>query len=284
VERYLICHGAHETPVGLVQVLVRSIPLIGGVARVNRGPVFFDEAHVPVPSPESVKEVFRAIRNVARRRRWWLLRIAPELPPDRAFHSALRESGYAKRDTPGAASAVLDISRTPEDIRAGFHGKWRNLLKKSEKMGLDLEVPPLAEAFPFLLEQYETMQQEKSFEGVASSLLRAMVGRAGPAWTCQVLFAVHEGQRHGAVMTVGHGDTCTYLIGWTSDEGRRLQANYFLLWHCMLEMRRSGYRYFDVGGLGAHTTSGVEHFKKRLKGDEYSLIGEYSCSPIPLLR
>ena len=76
-------------------------------------------------------------------------------------------------------------------------------------------------------------------------------------------------------MIVGHGDTCTYLVGWTPEPGRQLQANYFLLWNALLHFKELGYRYFDLGGLSARTTEGIAHFKRGMNGAEYSLPGEY---------
>ncbi len=284
-ERFLIRRSEDISPVGLMQAIVRSLPLVGGAARINRGPVFIDESFRPVPSPDDMEAVFHAIKVMAEKRRWRLVKIAPELPPDDEIISCLQGLGFVKQDNlSGAASAVIDIARTPEEIRAGFHGKWRNLLNKSEKMGLELELPPAKDALSFLIDEYEKMQQEKNFKGIPSQLLHEMASQKGPTWTCNILFTRYEGKRHGAVMTVGHGDTCTYLIGWTSYEGRRLQSNYFLLWHSMLMMREMGYRYFDLGGLGSNTTEGVEHFKKRLKGQEYSLAGEFSYSNLPFLK
>ena len=273
------------TPVGLMQALVYSLPLVGGVARINRGPVFLTGADDPVESPQDLEAIFNGIKATARQRRWRLTRIAPELPAGDEAAARLCRLGFKSR--PGAivtASAVIDIGREPDEIRAGFHGKWRNLLKKSEKMALELETPSSGDALAFLIDTYESMQRDKGFKGVPTSLLRQMVAQEGPTWTCRILFARHEKERCGMVMIVGHGDTCTYVIGWTSKQGRALQANYFLLWQSMLLFRDLGYRFFDVGGLGANTTAGVHLFKRRLNGQEYSLVGEYSYSTLPLLR
>jgi len=284
VQRFLLQNDKGE-PVGLMQALVYALPLIGGVARINRGPVFFSDALRVSPSREDVMGIMAALRKTAQRERWRLLRIIPEFQSENGdLAAALVESGFKKRQTLPVASAAIDLTRAPEEIRAGFDGKWRNLLNKSEKMGLELEAPTLDEALPFLIGRYEAMQQEKGFKGLPTKLIRAMVMQNGPTSNCSILYARHEGERHGAVMTVGHGDACTYLIGWTSDAGRSLQANYFLLWLAMLMQRDRGCKYFDVGGLGANTTAGVEHFKKRLKGQEYSLIGEYSYASLPFLR
>ena len=280
--RFLLLDEKAE-PVGLLQALVYSLPLIGSVARINRGPVFFLNFIHAEPSVEDVREVMTAIQETAKLNRWRLLRIAPELLDNDDLSAQLSKTGFRKRTNASWASAIVDISRSAEDIRAGFHGKWRNLLNKSEKMDLELEIPPVENGLPFLIREYEKMQRNKSFKGLSTKLLRRMSEQEGPAWNYRLLFARRDGQRHGAVIVVGHGDTCTYLIGWTSPEGRRLQANYFLLWQAMSLFRKMGYSFFDVGGLAGITTHGVEHFKKRLQGEEYSLIGEYAYSSLPFL-
>lgn len=272
-------------PLGLLQALVYSLPLIGGVARINRGPVFFSDSLRVSPLRQQVEAIMNAVRETARQERWRLLRILPEfVDADGDLSRMLIDLGFRKRTAPETASAVIDIARLPEKIRAGFHGKWRNLLNKAEKMDLELESSCLEDALSFLILRYETMQRRIGFKGIPTALLRAVASQQGPTWNCKILFACHHGRRHGAIMVIGHGDTCTYLIAWTSEDGRRLQANYFLLWQAMLLFREMGYSFFDVGGLGANTTEGVEHFKKRLQGQEYCLIGEYSYSTIPWIR
>lgn len=283
--RRFLLQGEQGKPLGLIQALVYSLPLIGGVARINRGPVFFSDALRVSPSRDEALVIMEAVRDMARLEQWRLLRIIPEFENgDGSDFTALETIGFRKRPTPPVVSAVIDLSRPLEEIRRGFDGKWRNLLNKSEKMGLELDSPTLDEALPFLITRYEAMQREKCFKGLPSSLIKSMSRQKGETWNCSILFARKDGQRHGAVMTVGHGDTATYLIGWTSDEGRSLLANYFLLWQSMLMQRERGCSRFDVGGLGPHTTSGVEHFKQRLKGKKYSLIGEYSYACLPFFR
>jgi lipid II:glycine glycyltransferase (peptidoglycan interpeptide bridge formation enzyme) len=270
--------------VGLLQALVYSLPVIGGVARINRGPVFLSDFLHISPSREYARGIMTAIRETAKRQRWHILRIAPNLLNNEELVPIFTALGFKKQDKLPVSSAVVGLSRTPEQIRAGFHGKWRNLLTKSEKMDLELEIPSLASALPFLINVYEKMQREKNFKGLPTRLIKAIADQqGGHTWNCRILCARHRGVRHGAVMVVGHGDTCTYMIGWTSDDGRSLQANYFLLWRAILLFRDLGYSFFDVGGLGANTAAGVGHFKRGLKGEEYSLLGEFSYSVIPFL-
>jgi lipid II:glycine glycyltransferase (peptidoglycan interpeptide bridge formation enzyme) len=283
-QRFLL-QNEREEAVGLLQALVGSLPIIGGVARINRGPVFLADFLDISPSREYARETMTAIRETAKHQGWHLLRMVPNLLSDEELISILAAVGFKKRNKFPVSSAVLDLSRTPGEIRAGFHGDWRNRLTKSEKINLELEIPSPASSLPFLINEYEKMQREKKFKGVPTNLIKAIANQqGGPTWNCRILYARNQGVRHGAVMVVGHGDTCTYLIGWISNEGRRLQANYFLLWQAILLFKDLGYSFFDVGGLGANTTAGVEHFKRGLEGQVYSLLGEFSYSLIPFLH
>lgn len=282
--RFLLQNETQEV-VGLVQALVYSLPVIGGVARINRGPVFVSDSQHVLLSRECVRGIMLAIIEMAERQRWRFLSIAPNLQDDEKLIPVFAELGFKKQVRFPVSSGIVDLSGSVEQIRASLHRKWRNILTKSEKMGLELEIPSPSSALPFLIHEYEKMQRDKGFKGLSANLVKAIVSQqGGPTWNCRILYALHKGIRHGAVMVVGHGDTCTYLIAWTSDEGRRLQANYFLLWEAMLLFREFGYIFFDVGGLGANTTAGVRHFKGGLNGQEYSLLGEFTYSEVPILH
>ncbi len=77
------------------------------------------------------------------------------------------------------------------------------------------------------------------------------------------------------LVSIRHGDTATYLIGITNNEGRELQVNYALLWQAILDAKKNGCMWFDIGGLDATTPKGIAHFKKGVQSDPYYLIGEW---------
>jgi hypothetical protein len=281
--RHFLLQDRQMRPQGLLQVLYFPVPLIGGLARINQGPVFFSDSWQQNCSQASIRGVIGAILEIARRYRWWYLSIIPNFLANEETACSLKKLGFSKKNVGLLSSAMICIDKKPEDIRAGFHSKWRNLLTKSEKMHLQLEIPPVGNKVSCLISNYEEMQHQKDFSGLPTKLVYQIVKEKGTTWNPRIFFALQNGQHVGRVMVVGHGDTCTYLIGWTSELGRNLQANYYLLWQAILYFHKLGYRYFDVGGLGAHTTEGVAHFKKRMKGEEYVLVGDYSYSVLAKL-
>ena len=72
-----------------------------------------------------------------------------------------------------------------------------------------------------------------------------------------------------------HSRMCTYEIGWNSKKGRTLYANNFLLWNTIIKLKKQGFSSFDLGGLNELNNPGITKFKRGLKGEEYSLIGEW---------
>ena len=92
---------------------------------------------------------------------------------------------------------------------------------------------------------------------------------------CYVIQALLDGQAVAGILIVRHGTSCTYQIGWNSLAGRRLYTNNLLLWNAILEMKKLGCLGFDVGGIDEENTPGITKFKRGLRGEEYTLVGEW---------
>ena len=86
----------------------------------------------------------------------------------------------------------------------------------------------------------------------------------------------YQGQYIAGIALISHADAATYLLGWNSEEGRRVNANNFLLWHALILLKEKGYTWFDLGGVDEYTTPGITNFKRGLRGQEYRLLGEYA--------
>ena len=58
-------------------------------------------------------------------------------------------------------------------------------------------------------------------------------------------------------------------------KGRKYNANYAMLWAAILNSKKKGCLWYDLGGINENTTEGIKRFKTRLNGEAYNLIGEY---------
>ena len=273
-------------PQGILQILVRTLPFIGGVARINRGPLFFASVWDNNFQDVKIRRAFEAIVHEARHQRWWYLSFAPELPHAEKNEHILKNMSFRYKNIPAWGSSILSLYPSLDNLHKGLHGKWRNLLRKAEKLGVVVEDDVSNESVSSLIKRYIQLQQEKKFQGVPDTIIRQLAIQEGPYWHFGLLSAYDERKVNsiGMLVSVGHGDTCTYLIGWTSNEGRRLQANYLLLWKAIVLAKERGYAWFDLGGLNEKTAKGIAHFKKGLKGSKYRLIGEWGHFILPFWR
>ncbi|OHB47481.1 MAG: hypothetical protein A2106_05265 [Planctomycetes bacterium GWF2_40_8] len=264
-------------PIGIVQTLVRKIPLFRGIARINRGPLILPEYHRSHLDP--FLQILKLLHDHWVKWERMVLLIAPNIQKNEIDCVKLQELGYDATNNNAWESILVDLSLDEVALRKNLHQKWRNLLNKAEKINLELEIANSVEGLSFLMSRYNQMMTEKNFSGPSEKLIKEIKNVTLDESSVQVMFAVKNSVRIGGVLVLGYIDTCHYLVGWNSTEGKIFQSNYFLLWQAMLIFKKMGYRWFDLGGINEKLTPGITHFKRGLGGNEYVLIGEFEAFP-----
>ena len=283
--RFLVSESG-ERPVALAQILTRSLPLLGGIARLNRGPLLLDE----LPEDQTIEralEVLRTLLREARRRCWWVVQIAPELPDTETVRQRLTQLGLRRRPEPAWASGRLGLGVDEQTLLMGLNGKWRNCMRKGERLGVEVTSQHgSGSEQDLLIGSYAALQRAKGFEGLSETLIRSLAEQQGHAWQFDLFIAraanaPANDDPLGILVSIRHGDTTTYLIGSTNDQGRQMQANSVLLWRAILHAKRAGCAWFDIGGLNAATPKGIAEFKKGLNAVPYALAGEWRYTFFP---
>ncbi|HHT9158618.1 MAG: hypothetical protein A2099_07190 [Planctomycetes bacterium GWF2_39_10] len=265
-------------PMGVVQTLIKKIPLLGGIARINRAPLIITTEHESSIA-NTVVQILRFLRYYWVEQKKMILFIAPGIVQCEINEKILNKIGYHRIDKNAWTSIIIDLYSDEAILRQSLRQKWRNLLNKSERMGLTLELDNSNDGLSFLMSRYNRMMTEKNFAGPSEKLIREIKNVTSDKSSVQIMFAVKNGVRVGGIFVLGYIDTCHYLIGWNSPEGRIFQSNYLLLWHAILLFKEMGYHWFDLGGINEKLTPGITHFKRGLGGKEYTLIGEYEACP-----
>jgi lipid II:glycine glycyltransferase (peptidoglycan interpeptide bridge formation enzyme) len=230
---------------------------------------------------ENVLNILQVLLREACKRHWWMMQIAPELPINKKVVKGLMEMGVRQRQEPAWASGRLALSVGEDSLVMGFNGKWRNCLRKGERLGVTVSRNNGTGAdLDLLVRNYLDLQRSKSFQGLSEALIRRLAAQHGKAWEFNLFFArttieSTSEEPIGILVTIRHGDTATYLIGSTSDKGRHMQANSVLLWRAILHAKESGCAWFDIGGLSDITPKGVAEFKKGIMATPYALVGEW---------
>jgi lipid II:glycine glycyltransferase (peptidoglycan interpeptide bridge formation enzyme) len=267
-------------PVAVVQLLAREVPIFGGVARLNRGPLLLDG----FSGNDELRTKLAALQVIlreARRNRWRVLQAAPELPATDAAQLGLAALGLKKLSQEAWGSGRLALDVDEQTLLMGLKGKWRNCLRKGEKLGVTISHRVCkGEELDLLLRDYAQLQDSKGFAGLSKNLIRRLASQDGIGWEVALFIAreaeaAQVAEHLGVLMTIRHGDTATYVIGSANDKGRKMQANSVLLWRAILHAKQSGCAWFDIGGLDATTPRGIAEFKQGLNAVPYALIGEW---------
>jgi lipid II:glycine glycyltransferase (peptidoglycan interpeptide bridge formation enzyme) len=269
LQRFLITQ--EEKNIAMVQVLTKRFGPIK-IIRINRGPIFLTDLNF-----STIKGVYQCLKKHFSILQGKVLLIAPELNDLPMDNTAIRLSSFNIRRKSTWCSAWLDLSLSEEILRKNLTSNWRNMLNVAERdQLLFFELDVSEQGFQWMMRCYAEMQKQKDFQGPAISLLvelRQQLEQKKDFLICRALNS--EKEIVAAVVLSLHGSSATYLIGWNGNEGRKLKANNFLLWNGILELKRRGCQWFDIGGIDEINTPDISRFKKGMNGEQYSLIGEW---------
>jgi len=288
IKRFFIIDESEST-IAVAQILYRTIPFVGGIARMNRGPVLLGCAS-PNQNEEMEKKVICSIIKESRRRKWWVIQIAPELLDNEINRKFLIDLGLKKTSATPYASGVISLQAEEELLMGQLNGKWRNCLRKGLKLGVKItKKSGNGNELKILLNRYNKLQNDRGFTGLSDNLITALADQKGLNWEFTLYIANDVSLPNieeciGMLVSVRHGNTATYLIGSTDQLGRKLQANYVLLWNAILHSKEIGCKWFDIGGLNSTTPKGIAHFKKGLNSKVYGLIGEWRKFIFPWMK
>jgi len=271
----LVIEKSNGKPIALIQLLIRSLPLIGAIARVSRGPLIINHSY----NIDKV-EILDIFLKITKKYKWAMISILPELQYEHALNNKLEAIGLFSRDRVSYGSSLISISGDENKLLMSIDGKWRNLLRKSIKMGVNVSREDVNNhSVSRLISEYNNFKNVKNFSGTSSELLYELSKQLSDNWKFKIFSATLSDSNDvlntiGKVVVITHGNTTTYLIGYTNNIGRYNNANYLLLWKAIIDAKNEGCQFFDLGGLNQTTTKGVAHFKRGLKGKEYILQGE----------
>lgn len=251
---------------GVVQILIKKKCGIPVAARLNRGPLLlesYDNSYNQIVVLQIVrKKIPRPIP----------LLCAPNMESMPENIALLTDYNWKQWNPYGYETGVIDLSKTIDEIRKDFDSKWRNQLKASEKMNLDIHEG--FERFDEIVDIYEDSQKEKGYRGIPRDVLYALSNlQKSPL---NVFYLTNDAGEIIAFdifySTVNFG---LYFVGWNDDEGRRMYVNNLLLFHAICFFKDKGTHWFDLGGIDYINTEENARFKDGMRPKHIRLVGEF---------
>jgi lipid II:glycine glycyltransferase (peptidoglycan interpeptide bridge formation enzyme) len=264
-----------DETVGAAQVMIRTVPFL------NRGLVWVNRAPLMKNCNTAQSDVY--IDMLKELKKYWVdgkkmyLRIAPPLMASDENYAIFKKAGYLRTtETDGWASEIVDLSLYLEELRKGLQQKWRNCLNKAERLEVTCKTGSSDILMNEVLDDYKVLLGKIGFgTNLSPELVRTMHGLLPDSRKMLVFAGRQNGAKLGSILIASYGSTCMYLIGATNNTGRKVNANHYLIWNAVCEMKKRGFKWFDVGGAHPdNTLPGILHFKRGLSGKPYQLVGE----------
>jgi len=258
-----------DEAVAILQVFHKRLMGFASIVRILRGPLFLGN-----PTETLRFETYRAIHAVYSFRLWEIPLWLPETRDEPESHVLMRRIG-TRRMVTGLSSAWFDLSAHNETMHGQMTGSWRNALRAAEKSNISVTPENDPQALPDLMCDYDAFRRGKRFVGPPGPFITAMNSVGGPVRNVIALSAKAEGKRIAGIVLIRHGVSATYYVSWTGDEGRRRRAHNLLLWHGIRELRDTGTKWLDLGGLNTDKAAGIARFKLGLRPEIFTLAGTY---------
>ncbi len=260
---------------GAVQAMIRTVPFLNrGLVWINRAPLLKNS---DLTQPDVYVDILIELKKYWVDKKKMYLRIASPLMASDENYAIFEKAGYLRATgTDGWASEIVDLSRSTEDLRKGLQQKWRNCLNKAERLEVTCETGSPDALMDELLDDYKMLLDNVGFEtNLSPELVRTMQNLLPDSRKMLVFASRQDGKKLGNILIASYGDICMYLIGATNNTGRKANANHYLIWNAVCEMKKRGFRWFDVGGAHPdNTPTGILYFKRGLRGKPYQLMGE----------
>lgn len=273
-------------PIGAACVRIKKIPVLNrGIAYIASGPLYRSREYAH--DVQTLELVLNALKSKFVEQEGHVLQVRMPATTSAAdnetleesfFHAGFELSKYLKEYN----TIVVDVTRSPEELKKALHGKWRTDLNYSIKHGVITECGTDEEFRNRFLKIYH---QVKNVKGFVSDLTPEYFFSLPDAdENIEIVIAKHLDKDIAGHMSFYCGNTGCYLFGGTTIEGRDEKAGYLVNWAALLNAHEKGVTCFDLGGVDKENNKDVFRFKSRMGGQfvTTSMYVAYKRDPIGL--
>ena len=255
--------------VGVFQILQKKYFNFITLLRINRGPILINEIELN----ERIDIILKILKfgNIFKFR---VLSITPDISFFSIESLFLKSVRSRRLKFSNWKSSVIDLNKSLDELRYILKPKWRNSLRKAQKQNLIINRSSNKKAVEVLLKYYLKDVEKKKYKGLNPELIKKMAQLQSDSEKLYVFSAKKDSLEFGSILISKQFKNLIYLIGWSSEEGRKLNVNYLLLWEAITYFKTKECKVFDLGGLIGEGHP-IDFFKLGMNGDYYENSGEY---------
>lgn len=143
---------------------------------------------------------------------------------------------------------VVSLKPIEEEILKKIGGGNRRLIRKAEKLGLEIEISNNEEHFPQLHKMYLEAKQSKGFTGVDSLEIWNTQKNLSIKEKMELIALKYNNETITIIATSHLGTTAIPLLYVNGRTSLELQVSNYLFWLDYLSAKNKGMKYYDLGG------------------------------------
>lgn len=275
--RILITH--EDQIVAGAQVLIRSIPLVGKIAYISRGPV------IALQNELLLDYAVFWIHQAAQLLHLDFLLVQPpygsDMVADHLLYQGFKPSLIEVAPT---ATVLVDLHLEIDDLLSNMTKRTRQYIRGAEQKGVVIR-EGTEEDIPVFFHLLELTAKRKSWSIYRQEYYLKMWRHMNPHKTVRLTLAEYQGKVVSALLAYGTGEA-VYGKTLVREVDNNLGTSEYLVWESLRWSKAAGFRYYDFGRIwpkyGAEYIQGTKtlgSFKKKAGFFKLRLGGEVAFCP-----
>ncbi len=261
------------------QMLIRSIPILGKIAYISRGPVFAKQ------DPLLMDFYVHWLHQTAKMLQIRFLLIQPPYQGD-AFAERLPLQGFQPSfiEVAPTATILVDLTLDVERLHSNLTRRTRQYLRSAENKGISIREGTRDDLPSFYRLLKKTAERNK-WSIYQQDYYEYLWDCMSPNQSVRLTLADYKGEEISALLAYGIGEA-VYGKTLVRKVDNNLGASDLLVWESLLWSKKAGFNYFDFGRilpkLGAEYVEGertLGSFKKRAGFFKLRLGGQVAFAP-----
>lgn len=254
--------------IGVAQLTARSFLRCFHIINCVRGPVWSGD-----PDAQTRAGACRLISETVPLSRLRGVMITPDQGAEEG--RPLSSQKFHQVMTP-YSTAMIDLTRDEDALRAAMQGKWRNRLKRAENANLHVtQADSNPGQYDWLIKADAAQQKARRYRASPAYFTTAWQRECKAPDGVVILTANQAAKRVAAMMVLIHGKGALYQVGWAGDEGRAVNAHNLLMWQMIRRLKAMGIERFDLGGIDTTENAGIARFKLGSGAEPRTLCGTW---------
>lgn len=167
---------------------------------------------------------------------------------------------------------VVPLEPTEEEILKKIDGENRRLIRKAEKLGLEIEFSYNEDFFPTLDKMYLEEKQRKGFTGIDLKEIWNTQNKLNSQNKLELIIVKHNAEIMAIHVTSHVGETALAILNVSSLKSHELKFSNYLWLLAYLSAKEKGKKNYDLGGYDEKLNPKGHLFKRRMGGITKQLL------------